>query len=463
MLLNFYRFINNKIFFSSLSKIKTIAILGAGLSGLSLALNLKNIGFHVTVFEKQSTSGGLASSNQYGPYVFDTGAHIFRTSDEKLFQFVSKLTPIYNISYSAGMWKNNQLQKASYPVLSKKSLNSLNSTIQVQALIDYNFAKENIPLDSTDHNSFEDVVKSHVGNTLFREYFQFYAEKFWGLKSSQISGAIAPKQILLEDEGKWSHYTTSFKKPKFEIYPKKGGSSSFVIGLEKLCIESGVKILKNSKLVDIKKKLNKNFITFTQESKFQTNSFDFIFSTIPITALANLMHVKTSLNYRSLVIVDISVSKSKVFDDAWVYFHDNDISFIRATDMSNYGQYMSSPNSTGLMLEVTCQQNDKIWNDVNISNKIIDEFLKIDLVKRDEIKLLGIRKISHAYPLFEKGFVKKLNEFQNSLKNFESICLAGRTGAFAYLNMDGCIKYFNYDLNSYMKNNITSLEKSYSN
>lgn len=53
---------------------KRIAVIGAGIAGLTCAYNLQEKGFEVTVFEKEPTVGGRMSSRTKDGFVFDLGA-----------------------------------------------------------------------------------------------------------------------------------------------------------------------------------------------------------------------------------------------------------------------------------------------------------------------------------------------------------------------------------------------------
>ena len=56
------------------------AILGAGISGLSAARLLKEKGVDVTVYEKETTVGGLARTRFTDGYLYDPyGGHIFNS------------------------------------------------------------------------------------------------------------------------------------------------------------------------------------------------------------------------------------------------------------------------------------------------------------------------------------------------------------------------------------------------
>jgi phytoene desaturase len=80
-----------------------VAVVGAGLGGLSAAIRLAVAGYPVEVYEKQSGPGGKAFSEQLGGYRFDTGPslftlkpvfdHLFRVAGRRLEDYIS-LTPL---------------------------------------------------------------------------------------------------------------------------------------------------------------------------------------------------------------------------------------------------------------------------------------------------------------------------------------------------------------------------------
>ncbi|HQW83108.1 MAG TPA: phytoene desaturase family protein [Ferruginibacter sp.] len=56
---------------------KTCAVIGAGISGLSAAIRMRNKGYKVTVFEANSFPGGKCSSETKNGYRFDMGPSVF--------------------------------------------------------------------------------------------------------------------------------------------------------------------------------------------------------------------------------------------------------------------------------------------------------------------------------------------------------------------------------------------------
>src|SRR5262245_8468068 len=66
-----------------------VGVLGAGVSGLSLAHFLEKRGHDVEVFEASSAAGGLCASETVDGYVADkAGGHIIYSTDREVLSFV---------------------------------------------------------------------------------------------------------------------------------------------------------------------------------------------------------------------------------------------------------------------------------------------------------------------------------------------------------------------------------------
>jgi protoporphyrinogen oxidase len=68
-----------------------IAIIGGGLTGLALADRLLGPGRTITVFERESKVGGLATWHHYGDFVWDRFYHVILPSDRHLIGFLHRL------------------------------------------------------------------------------------------------------------------------------------------------------------------------------------------------------------------------------------------------------------------------------------------------------------------------------------------------------------------------------------
>ncbi len=67
---------------------KSVAVIGAGLSGLTAARTLADHNIDVTVFEKSRGYGGRCATRREGPWRFDHGAQYFTVRDSRLLPYI---------------------------------------------------------------------------------------------------------------------------------------------------------------------------------------------------------------------------------------------------------------------------------------------------------------------------------------------------------------------------------------
>jgi protoporphyrinogen oxidase len=70
---------------------KKIVVIGAGITGLSVAWKLSEKGYKVKIIEMDKFIGGLARSIKMGNYFLDIGPHSFFSEDKEVFKKVMDL------------------------------------------------------------------------------------------------------------------------------------------------------------------------------------------------------------------------------------------------------------------------------------------------------------------------------------------------------------------------------------
>jgi len=90
---------------------KTIAIIGAGISGLTCAYELQKQGFEVVVFEKNDYVGGRMTSRDKDGLIFDTGADHLTNNYTQMKEYCQELgvdwEPMRFLKYN--VWRNGKL------------------------------------------------------------------------------------------------------------------------------------------------------------------------------------------------------------------------------------------------------------------------------------------------------------------------------------------------------------------
>jgi len=104
---------------------KSIAIIGAGITGLSAANRLSKLGHRVVVFEQSDTPGGLGTYLKIGNTHLERYYHHFFQSDKALIALINELNISQKLMFyrvKTGIFKNNRI----YPFSSPKDLLSYN-------------------------------------------------------------------------------------------------------------------------------------------------------------------------------------------------------------------------------------------------------------------------------------------------------------------------------------------------
>lgn len=153
-------------------------IIGAGISGLSIANMLKEKGQKVTVFEKNDRPGGMIKCDRINGSLFHrTGGHVFNTKRQDVLDW---------------FWKHfdkdkefTKAQRNSSVALDNKKMISYPIENHVYMLED-NYIKafidDLIKIAKTDNaqpRNFEEFLRYRFGETLYKLYFQPYNYKVW--------------------------------------------------------------------------------------------------------------------------------------------------------------------------------------------------------------------------------------------------------------------------------------------
>lgn len=154
-----------------------IAIIGAGVSGLTCGQFLKNE-HEVTIFERDATPGGLIKCRRVNGNLFHTcGGHVFNSKRKDVLDwFWSKFeqNTEFNKADRNSVVFMEDGQEIPYPIENHAYL--FPKDVQTQFVTDLvKMAKE----EGYQPDNFEDFLKHRFGETLYHLYFKPYNEKVW--------------------------------------------------------------------------------------------------------------------------------------------------------------------------------------------------------------------------------------------------------------------------------------------
>ncbi|MEX0314680.1 MAG: FAD-dependent oxidoreductase, partial [Allomuricauda sp.] len=308
-----------------------------------------------------------------------------------------------------------------------------------------------------DTSTFENWIISRFGKELYYMFFKNYTEKLWGIPCSKIDSDWAAqriKKLTLLQAIKHSIFKDKTQTHKTLVdqfmYPK-GGTGNLYINAKK-------EIEQNNGTVHLNEGIKKVLLneTGTRTIGVELNSgqrilADHVISTMPLTLLVKglpnvpvkVENAVEQLYFRNTILVYLEINRDNLFDDNWLYIHSNDVLHGRITNFRNWCPTLNSnQKSTILCLEYWCFEDDDTWayEDEKLVNIAFDEVKKIKLVTNEDECLNGkVIKIPRSYPVYETGYMDKVNLIKNYLVNIGNLDVIGRYGAFKYNNQDHSI------------------------
>jgi len=429
-------------------------ILGGGISGLSLALELANRGRSVALIEKEHEFGGLARTISFANHLFDIGPHGIYCKNEtelKWFQdhLGSDMVPVDRNSYT--LFRGNLIP---YPINAGSVLKAVSPfevfKIGMEAGILRMF-KQKLNRDA----SFKKWAIHHFGKTIYEHFFKDYTEKVWGVRCHELSTVWISKHLPAN-----SLLFVLYKKIKRidlpigfvnKFYYCTKGSGHLIVTLKKKLDESNsVTLLKSTIINRLIKKNNHWTVTLNSEGSKHTITGKQIISTIPIVSLleslgsslpADVIQTAHGLRYRNIILILVVVDKPQVSHANWIYIREKRFKVSRISEYKNFIGSLRNRLDTALSLEIFCWDTDEIWSAPN--EEIVDETLKeiqeLGIFETDLIKNIEVIRIPNAYPVFDLEFESRMVTINNNLQKIGGIHLIGRTGAFKYLDMTGCV------------------------
>jgi len=407
---------------------KKIAVIGAGISGLSVAQMLKDK-FDVTVFELSAQVGGMIKcENIDGNLYHKVGGHVFNSKIPEVLDWFWKHfdreKEFIPARRNAKIWLNNQI--VGYPI--ENYLYQLPEDIASKIIAEL---LEISKKEKTTKLSFGQFLIDTFGQTLYNIYFEPYNQKIWQTPLNEIPldwldgklpmpeiEQILLSNILRKEEQNMVH-------AKF-YYPSQNGSQ-FIADR----FTQNLNIRLSTEIISIDKTENQ----FILSTKNETETFDYIIYTGDVRKLPSiLMSVKLKSNQN---IEQLSSFKShstsnllcttNPTDLSWLYFPDKKIAAHRIIFTGNF-----SPSNNATSNQISCV--------IEFSGKHSFVQMCAELTKLP----LPLHPITGNY--HQNSYVIQDNNTRtiiNSIKldlEPQGFFLSGRFAEWEYYNMDKCME-----------------------
>ena len=401
---------------------KTIAIIGAGVSGLTVAHLLKDR-HHVTVYEKEDRAGGLIRCKRVAGSLYHLcGGHVFNTKREDVLDFFwSKFDKnkefIKADRNSAVYFSESQI--IPYPIENHAYLFTpklLQSFIKDLLTI----TKQN---GSTPQN-FEDFLKKQFGETLYQLYFKPYNEKVWRCDLKEVSldwleGKL-PMPTVQEIIYNNIHQVKEKQFVHSTFYYEKNGGSQFLANR----LAEGINIKYNSPVTKIE----------TQQNKWKIN--DYLYDNVVFCG--NIKDLPQILQSG----VDLSTYQQQI--DALKYH--GTTSVFCEIDANPYS-WIYLPSSAHQSHRIICTgnfaQSNNAEGKMTATIEFTDEISKEDIISNLSKMPYNPQYLDHhynryTYPIQDSNTREMINELKKHLIH-RGFYITGRFADWEYYNMDAAM------------------------
>ena len=214
-----------------------LVVVGSGLFGLTIAEQAATeLGLKVALLDRRSHIGGNAYSGkekQTGIEVHRYGAHLFHTSNERVWEYVNRFTEFTNYVHRVYTRHNGIV----YPMpinlgTINQFFNAAYSPAEAKALI----AEQAGELAGTDPQNLNDKGISLIGRPLYEAFIKHYTAKQWQTPPEELPASIISRLPVRYN------YDNRYFNDKYEGLPVDG----YAAWLERMAAHPNIEVHLNT-------------------------------------------------------------------------------------------------------------------------------------------------------------------------------------------------------------------------
>ncbi|MBQ3291996.1 MAG: UDP-galactopyranose mutase [Mogibacterium sp.] len=190
-------------------------VVGAGMYGAAIARVLTDQGFRVLVVERKDHIGGAAFTHEEdGIMIYDYGAHIFHTSDERVWDFVRRFADFREYIHEPKAFYKGKLYSLPFNMNTFREMWGITAPQQAKEIIEKQIAASGFA--AKEPSNLEEQAIRLVGTDVYEKLIKGYTEKQWGRPCSELPASII-RRIPVRYE-----YNNHYFDDKYQGLPADG-------------------------------------------------------------------------------------------------------------------------------------------------------------------------------------------------------------------------------------------------
>src|SRR5580692_1791023 len=419
-----------------LSSSTPVAVLGAGLTGMSAAFHLDRAGVPHRIFERNAFAGGHAVTREDSGYRFDLTGHLLHLRDPELRALALSWIgdDWLEIQRRSMIWSNGTYTR--YPF--QANTFGLPPAVAYECL--HGFLKAHYRTDHPPPRTFEEFCLQRFGEGISRHFMIPYNARLWGVPPSEITADWCARFVplpKLEDviagavglNDRELGYNTSFVYPRLGIGELSKGLARAVPGIE---------LGRAPRAVDWRRRE----LHFDEE----TLRYDALVSTVPLPVLLRLCddlpapvaEAASRLRCTHLYYLDVALNGPCRKPLHWVYVPEAKYPFYRVGCYSNFSAAMAPPNKACLYVELA----DRAEPDMGkLLPEVADALVEMGLIDVPHaVRFARLRRLDWVYVIFDHAYFPSLDVIRPFLEE-ANIVSTGRYGGWNYSAMEDALHF----------------------
>jgi len=375
-----------------------LVVVGSGFFGLTIAERCANeLGLRVVVLDRRHHLGGNAYSEkepETGIEVHVYGAHLFHTSNEKVWEYVNRFTSF--TSYQHRVFANYQGQVYSFPMnlgLINQFFGKSHTPDEARALI----AEQSSEIETAAAQNLEEKAISLIGRPLYEAFVRGYTGKQWQTDPKELSPDIITRLPV--------RYTfdNRYFNDTYEGLPVDG----YTAWLERMADHPNIEV-----------RLETDFFAPGHEYSAAT-----IKGRVPVVYTGPVdeyfEHSEGRLSWRT---VDLEAEVLDVDDfqgTSVVNYNDADVPWTRILEFKHFHPERSHlPGKTVIVHEYSrfAEEDDEPYYPVNTAEDRAKLLRYRDLAKKEPMVLFGGRLGTYKYLDMHMAIGSALSMYENKLR-----------------------------------------------
>jgi protoporphyrinogen oxidase len=416
------------------------AIIGAGASGLSLALLLDG---DVTLFEATDRAAGHCAATIRDGWTYDRGPHIMFSRNREVLDFMVR-TLGDNVHRSR---RNNVVSIAGtfarYPL--ENDLAALPEDLRNRCLLDYLF-NEHAHLAEAPANLHEWFL-GVFGTSLTDVYLKPYNEKVWNVPLAELSMTWAERipRPPAEDvvKGALGIRTEGYTHQLYFHYPSVGGYQAITEAWAALLRPD---VLRLETPVTGLRPAGSGVEVVTADG---AERFDRVVCTAPMPHLLAMVgdvpdpvrQAVDALQVNPTVVVTLGFRGVDEHQFTAAYFADEEYLVNRVSFPCVFSPNNGPAGHYSAQAEITAPPGAEVlgWSDGDLVTHVLDGLIERGVVPAGHPCVFrDVQRFEHAYVVYTVGYERRQRTVLDWAESL-GIHPHGRFGGFEYLNVDGCV------------------------